>query len=127
MVSALERGLEPHPTTGDHLPHDVLVSNTAGTIFKVQVKGTGTARTSRADGAHRNYPRYRITAGSGGKKTALDCSKVDILACYVEPKDMWYIIPCLKLRGKGVWFYPDNPNSKAYYEQFKEAWDFFLT
>ena len=122
----MEAGLECHPTTGEHLPHDLLVSNTAGRVFRVQVKGTGTSRTSRSDSS-RNYPRYRIIAGSGSHKDRLDCSKVDVLAAYVGPLNIWYVIPCLKIRGKGVWMYPDNPKSKAYYERYQEAWDFFLT
>lgn len=118
VVECLERDLEPHHTTGDYLPHDILVSNKAGGIYRVQVKGTGYA--------HRRgvTTRYRISAGAGVKKDSLDCSKVDCLACTV-PGGAWYIIPCLKLRGRAVWLYP-NP-SKSYYEQFLNNWDFFLT
>jgi hypothetical protein len=119
VVECLERDLEPHHTTGDYLPHDILVSNKAGRIFRVQVKGTSYCHAPRR--------RYRISAGVGASKDSLDCTKVDCLACTVLG-DFWYIIPCLKLRGKkALWFYPDVVDSKAYYEQFRDNWDFFLT
>lgn len=124
IVECLERGLEPHPTVGDYSAHDLLVSNSSGKVYKVQVKGTSCILGS----SHRrdkSTPRYRITAGRGAKKTHIDCSKVDCLACYVP--DMWFIIPCLKLKGTSIWFYPSVTNSKAYYQQFYDNWDFFLT
>jgi hypothetical protein len=37
---ALERGLEVFVPLGDYLPQDCLVMNTAGKIFKIQIKGT---------------------------------------------------------------------------------------
>lgn len=125
IVRCLEQGLEPHPTVGDYLPHDLLVSNSAGIVYKVQVKGTSTIY--KDDGRRKgSSPRYRITAGAGGQKAPIDCSKVDCLAATV-PGGIWYIIPCLRIKGSAVWFYPTVEDSKAYYEQFKENWDFFLT
>jgi hypothetical protein len=126
VVQCLLKGLEPHQTTGDYLPHDFLVSNHAGHVFRVQVKGTAHFVKSDPSRKKGSTPRFRISAASGGKKYALDCTKVDCLACVV-PGDFWYIIPCLKLRGRALWFYPSVVNSKAYYEQFRDNWDFFLT
>jgi hypothetical protein len=125
IVRCLEYGLEPHPTVGDYLPHDLLVSNSAGSIYKVQVKGTSCRIKDKGRRAG-SSPRYRITAAGGGQKAPLDCSKVDVLACSVKG-DHWYLIPCLKLKGSAIWLYPDVENSKAYYEQFRENWGFFLT
>ena len=127
VVRALEHGLEPHPTTGEYLQHDFLLGNAAGTVYKVQIKGTSRPEYSRGAKESRSTPRYRIIAGRGHNKESLDCSKVDVLAAYVAPNDAWYLIPCLKLRSKGVWVYPDVENSRAYYEQFREKWDMFLT
>ena len=120
IVRALEEGLEPHPTTGAFFPHDILVTTTAGTSFRVQVKGTANPKSER-----RATPRFRITAGTLRAKVPLDCSKVDVLAAYVTPVDVWYIIPCLKIKAPSIWFYPGVEGSKAYYEQFRENWDFF--
>ena len=125
VVKSLEHNLEPHLSPGDYLPHDVLVTNPAGKVFKVQVKGTACEMKDPT----RQSNRYRITAASGcHSKVALDCTKVDVLAAYIEPMDIWYIIPCLQLMGrKAAWFYPANEKSKAFYERFKENWGLFLT
>ena len=60
------------------------------------------------------------------QKMSIDCTKVDILAAYVEPVDKWYIIPCLELSGtKSVWFYPHHEGSKSKSAQYLECWDLF--
>ena len=125
IVRALMEGFEPHLTVGDFLPHDIIISNGAGNSFRVQVKGTANPKTEE-----RKSPRYRITAGRrdgpSKAKAPLDCSKVDVLAAYIQPVDTWYMIPCLKIKSPSVWFYPTSPGgSKSYYEQFRENWDFF--
>lgn len=126
VVKALERGLEPHPCPGEYLPHDYLVTNAAGRVFKTQIKGTSMTCSNRGV-EKRRHVRYRITAGVGSHKAHLDCAKIDVLAVFIEPEDTWYVIPCLKITGKGLWFYASNENSKARYEKYKEDWDYFLT
>ena len=126
VVECLLHGLEPHPTIGDYSAHDLLVSNSSGKIYKVQVKGTACLLGDTPGRKKNSTPRYRITAGSGGQKDILDCSKIDCLVCVI-PGDIWYIIPCMKLKSAAVWFYPEVVNSKGYYEQFRGNWDFFLT
>jgi len=115
-VKALEYGLDPHPCPGEYLAHDFLVTNSAGEVYKTQVKGT----------AYMETKRYKVLATTGNKvKTPIDCTKVDLLAAYVEPCDSWYIIPCMQLSCKTVWLYPDNPNSIAQYERYQEKWNLF--
>ena len=46
---ALEHGLEVFVPLGDYLPQDCLVMNSAGKIFKVQIKGTETNRRIRIE------------------------------------------------------------------------------
>ena len=123
VVRALEEGLDPHPCPGEYLAHDYLVTNRAGDVFKVQIKGT---QITASDERRGPSERFRITAGHGANKEVLDCATVDVLAAYIEPYDAWYLIPCLKVRAKSVWFYPGNEKSKAQYEQFRENWDYFL-
>ena len=125
IVEALERGLEPHLTPGDYLPHDVLVSNAAGSVFKVQVKGTATPIYDKR--RKQGTPRFGVLAAEGQAKNNLDCSKVDVLTIYVENARTWYVIPCLRLTTKKIWVYPLTPDSKGKYEEFKEGWEFFLT
>lgn len=119
-VQAMQRGLDVFSPYGEYLPIDCVVMNRAGTAFKTQVKATESMVIS--NGAK----RYGITAGGGSDKKPLDCTKVDILACYVRPEDQWYIIPCLSLEDKiKIWLYPHNPNSKGQYEKYKDSWDIF--
>ncbi len=120
IVRAMEEGLEPHPCPGEYLAHDFIVTNAAGTTFRTQVKGT-----AWRDEAKRKHRRWAIIAGSGKEKKPLDCTKIDILAAYVEPPDVWYLVPCLQIKSRGLWLYPDNLKSKAQYEKFKNNWDAF--
>lgn len=116
---AMKHGFEVFVPPGDYLPQDVVLMNDAGKMYKVQVKGT-----SALPREPRNRDRYRVTARSNDH--AIDCTKVDVIACYVEPVNVWYLVPCLEVRGKtGLWFYPHNPKSKARLEKFREKWDVF--
>ena len=120
----LDRGYELFIPAGDNLPIDCVVQNGAGKLFKVQIKGTASPESQ-----NRKAPRYKILAGTGNRsKVSIDCTKVDILAAYVDPMDAWYIIPCLELNSKlSIWFYPHSLDSKARTEQFRENWSQFKT
>lgn len=125
MAEALKRGLHPHDAPGDYLPHDVAVMNGAGKFYRVQVKGT--SKVSSDAGS-----RYQITLSKwvSGNARELDCSKVDVLAGYLEPLDTWYIVPCLALSGNyhSVKFYPNTEGgSKSKTEPFRDNWDCFIT
>lgn len=115
----LELGYDLFIPAGDYLPQDCVVGNSAGKLFKVQIKGTYITNSG-------NW-RYKITAASGSSnKIAIDCTKVDLLAVHVAPHEAWYLIPCLELEGqKSCWFYPNNPDSKGQFESYRENWDYF--
>jgi len=123
---ALGHGLEVFVPLGDYLPQDCLVMNTAGKIFKVQVKGTESKSKDKARGG---LGRYMVTTSSGtASKETIDCTKVDVLAAYVEDENTFYNIPCMELDGaKRIGLYPHNPDSKAKHEKFKDCWDIFKT
>ena len=100
----LEKGYDLFLPAGDNLPIDCIVQNGAGKLYKVQVKGTA---SENREGGRTGKKRYKVLAATGqSSKTSIDCTKVDILAAYVEPVDTWYIIPCLEIGAKSVWFYP---------------------
>ena len=126
FTEALARNLEVFTPLGDYLPQDCLVMNQAGKIFKVQIKGT---KDKQFDKANKGLGRYMITTSTGRiKKETLDCTKVDILAAYIESIPTWYIIPCLEINQCiRISLYAHNPNSKAKHEKFREAWDIFKT
>ena len=126
FTEALTRNLEVFTPLGDYLPQDCLVMNQAGKIFKVQIKGTKDKVIDKANGG---LGRYMITTATGtSKKMTLDCTKVDILAAYVESIPTWYIIPCLEInQAIRISLYAHNPSSKAKHEKYREAWDLFKT
>lgn len=126
FTEALARNLEVFTPLGDYLPQDCLVMNQAGKIFKVQIKGT---RDKVIDKANKGQGRYMVTTASGtSKKMTIDCTKVDILAAYIEAIPTWYIIPCLEInQAVRISLYAHNPSSKAKHEKYREAWDLFKT
>jgi hypothetical protein len=119
----LEKGYDLFIPAGDNLPIDCIVQNGAGKLYKVQIKGTA---SENREGGRTGRKRYKVLAATGqSSKMSIDCTKVDILAAYVEPVNTWYIIPCLEIGAKSVWFYPHIENSRSMTERFKEEWDLF--
>lgn len=118
FAKILEKGYDLFLPAGDNLPIDCIVQNGAGKLYKVQIKGTASENVKSK--------RYKVLAATGqSSKVSMDCTKVDILAAYVEPVDTWYIIPCLEIGAKSVWFYPHIENSKSMSERYREQWDLF--
>jgi len=118
VTQALKRGLDILEPVGDYMIYDLMVSNSAGRIQRVQVKGTSSQI--------KNKPGYKVIAASGNlRKVPLNPDEVDVMAAYVEPCDVWYLIPVRKLDG-GISVYL-NPATKvnAKYEVWKEAWNVF--
>lgn len=124
LYEALQRGLHPHQCVGDYLGHDIAIMNDAGKFFRVNVKGTSQSRCSNG-GAR----RFTIKVLAGSPPTPLDCTKVDVVAVYIAPKQLWYLVPCLPVSNLSTLkFYPDTPNgSKAVTETYRENWDCFLS
>ena len=118
---AMMEGLDVFIPAGDYLQQDCRVVNGAGKIYRVQIKGT---EVQSANEIERKTERWRITAHRS-KSLPLDCSKVDIMAAYVKPYDVWYMVPCLQITSRTVWLYPHNPNSRNKYEKYREDWDLF--
>lgn len=125
IIECLKRELHPHPSIGDYLPHDLVVINSAGRAVRVQVKGTASPHKNTAG----SVDRYRITAkskfGKVGENHPLDCTRVDVMAAYVQPFDVWYLIPCTSLTSMSVWLFPATEKSKGQYERYKENWSLF--
>ena len=119
FTKALELGHGLYVPAGDNLPVDCVIGSNGG-LKRVQIKGTARNQKDNA-----GFGRYKIIAGTGqSSKKPIDCNEVDIIAVYLNNADTWYIVPCEELNGKvALWFYPDNPDSKAKYEKYKEAWD----
>ena len=114
---AIKRGLDVFIPAGDYLPQDCIIQNSEGKIYKVQEKGTNTSVQDK------KIPRYRLSTGKGSRgKTIIDC---DIIAGYVAPLDLLYLIPCEEILGVSTWLYPDDPKTKSRLEKFRENWSVF--
>lgn len=128
MHECMKRGLDPHPTIGDFLPHDVAVLNQAGRFFRVQVKGTGTEDKYKKTGG--TADRYTINLTRPNRsKASMDCAKVDVWAVYVDPVGEWYLIPCLELvelTSTSLRLYPHTKGgSRAATEKYRGKWEIF--
>ena len=122
FTEALSRGYEVFVPLGDYLPQDCLILNSAGKVFKIQIKGTQSKRIKEN--------KYAISTSFDQQSTRvpIDCTKVDVLVAYIEDKDVFYLFPCLELDGaKVINLYPHRPDSKAKHEKYLDNWAIFKT
>jgi hypothetical protein len=105
---------------GDNARYDFIV-DCNGKLSRVQVKST-----SYIDRANREN-RYSLVVGYGNKcKISYTENDIDIVAIFVFPENIWYIIQINKLDGKKkINLRPFDKNSKGKYEIFKMAWELF--
>ena len=112
QTECLERDFEPHmPTTP--MPWDFIVTCPAG-MLKVQVKSSSV----------RDGQCYSVVTSSGCKGKTTIGHDVDVVACYVSPKNMWWMIPRYDLGGKTIKLNPE-PTSKSRYKKYQENWSIF--
>jgi hypothetical protein len=90
-------------------------------LFRVQVK---TVSVRRPD-----IPRsWCINLRRGHRPCPYSPADADILAAYILPLDLWYIIPIRALRGvKTIAFFPEVRNSRSRWEPYREAWRHFFS
>lgn len=126
FVEALRHGLDVFEPIGDYLPVDCLTMNAAGKVFKVQIKGSAKVIIN---GKRDVIGRYKVITSTGQyAKKPIDCTKVDIVACYCAADNAWYLIPCLEIdSAKTISLAPNNPNSRGKHEKYREAWEIFKT
>jgi len=59
----------------------------------------------------------------GKKNVGLTKKDCDVLAAYIFPRDIWYIIPVEKFTPrKNLAFFPDGTKKGAMFEEYREAW-----
>lgn len=116
ILECLERRLHPFRAIEEGLPQDFMVMNNRGQFRRVQVKGTSVVDYRGAK------CRYKVQASTGSKtKSKINCEEVDVLACYVAPLSIWYIVPCPAITSVGMWLYPTY-DSQGKYEIYKDLW-----
>jgi len=118
VVKAIEEGLIVSEPTGDSAPYDRIVDN-GNSLYRIQVKSTSKMQV-RSNGSR----KYKILAArTATTKTAYTRKMVDFFACYVEPEDLWYVVPLASVGGAiTINLYPHVQHSTGKYEEYKEAW-----
>ena len=108
MERAAEQGLCVSKPWGDSSQYDFVVE-TAGKLFRVQVKSTWST----------NKEAYVINIRSG--RGPYPPGAFDFMAAYLIPLDAWYIMPEEKVQCKLViLLYPESTRSK--YKPYRDAW-----
>jgi hypothetical protein len=125
-VEAMKSGLYPHIPVGDILPWDVVVYSNENRGYRVQIKGTntpkqgGSYRIRTTTDTPKNYdPDYHR------RYIPLNAEHCDIVACYLEQLDIWYLIPVKDCSSASMTFFPTNPNSCGKYEKYLNDWTIF--
>jgi hypothetical protein len=98
---------------GDSEPYDFILDNGAR-LWRVQVRSTE-YEAKGGFGVHAYVTR---------KMVRLTAKEVDVIAVYLIPKDLWYIVPIEACTCKNLWFYPDTSRKGSRFEKFREAWDY---
>lgn len=119
MTKAAELGFKMSKPWGDSAPYDVAVE-LEGYFARVQVKST--MCKARPKKPHYRYPRGIFVCNMRHISVRRYVqSDFDILAVYVIPKDIWYIIPS-EVATKKIAIRVRPGNDRNQYEQYREAW-----
>lgn len=116
---AMRRGLDVAFPSGHHLPFDLIVSNSSGKLFRVQVKGTSSDQGG--------FYKFITRRGTGTKKRVDYRNEIDVLVGIVErPGDrVFYVIPSTSLGDQLSLKVRPSFDSSGKYERFKESWEIF--
>ena len=110
LNKATSLGLSVAKPWGDSERYDLIVRS-GRRLWRVQVKST----------RYVGERRFSITAR--GCTAAYTEEEIDILAVYIVPLDIWYLIPVKAFAPrKCLRFYPEGKNSRGRYEKYREAW-----
>lgn len=110
----LEKGFSVSEPMCSSSRYDLIVDN-GKQLFKVQVK-----KTSRKN--NKNSYRCRLHSWKGNKRMEYKKNEVDMFVVYIEPLDIWYVIPFDDVEGKHE--ITVNPNLPLY-EAYSNAWLLF--
>jgi hypothetical protein len=119
---ALRRGLDVSRPDHHSIPFDLIVSNSSGKLFRVQVKGTASRRDS-------GFGFNTASRNSGQKeRRAMKRRNFDIFVGIVElpGERVFYIIPSEQIKkGRTTLRVFPKHDSQAQYERFRNAWSVF--
>lgn len=113
MHKAAGLGFRVAKPYGESDRYDVIVDS-GSRLWRVQVKCTSLFYRRGYSVLVTSNPRRRYTA-----------AEIDLLAVYIVPKDIWYVLPVEALTTSSrLQFYPMGCRKNAgLYEKYREAWD----
>jgi hypothetical protein len=115
MRRAIAEGFAIAKPWGDSERYDFILDN--GTrLWRVQVRSTDRE-------AHHGFAVHSYVLVNR-KIAQLTAKDVDVIAAYLVPKDLWYIVPIEACTCKNLWFYPGGSRKGSRFEKFREAWDY---
>ena len=114
ITECLKRNFEPHiPVTA--MPWDFIVTCPKG-VLKVQVK---TTKSQDRDNS------YNIATSSGRNNVKKHINKeVDVVACYIQPEQLWFLLPLKEVTGRTTRLSTDQ-TTKSKYQKYRENWSIF--
>ena|SRR5947209_1346769 len=113
VVECLRRGFAVAKPYGDSTLYDLLVDS-AGRISRVQVKSVSVCSP---DGAY----HVAVMRSVSSSKKAYRRDDFDLLAAYLIPRDLWYIIPIAAVAGiKTIALHPGRTVRRL--ERYRNAW-----
>ncbi len=124
-VEALKRGLDVFSSEGDYSVIDLVALNPAGKCFRVQVKGTACVGSSEGSNRSPSVNKFKIAIDKG-KGNRLDATKVDVLACYIAPRDTWFLVPMIRADGLTNLAFFLGEDSSSKWQPYRNNWDIFL-
>jgi hypothetical protein len=119
-LRCLRQSLYPFLPTGDFLPLDMVIVNGAGRCFRTQVKGTGVRDWDRRKEDSTAF-RYKI----GLPDRPSYATGFDILAVFLEPEDLFYLIPAAEVDGVNTLSLRPHIEGTSRFGGYKDNWGIF--
>ena len=115
MQASIRRRFGVSKPWGDSERYDA-ITDWESFLSRVQVRTTESLVNGCSYAVH-------CSVYDGNKLVPLTKKDIDVLAAYIFPRNIWYIIPVEKFTPrKGLWFFPDGSKRGAMFEKYREAW-----
>ena len=118
LHKAVGLGLKVTKPWGDSERYDFVV-DAGERLWRVQIKCTAAVRA----GGYHIQPIHFVY---GKKKVTYTAEDIDVLAAYIIPLDVWYVVPIEAIgAGTSLRLYPEGGCKAAPFEGYREGWGLF--